>query len=229
MRKRAVAAPLGGVKLLLLDCDSTLAAIEGVDELARARGPEIFASCAELTDAAMDGRVAVEDVFGRRMDIIRPSRETAEAVAQAYRQAVLPGAREAIAELKSSGWTPVIVSGGFAPLILPLAADLGIQRVEAVPLFFDANGDYAGYGTDFPTTRGGGKPEIVAALREELRPETIVLLGDGASDLEAREEVDLFIAFFGVVRRPLLAEAQVPAIQGFDELPALIRGHWGED
>lgn len=215
------------MRLLLLDCDSTLSSIEGVDELARARGPGVFAACAELTDAAMDGRVAVEDVFARRLEAIRPSRETAAAVAQRYLQTVVPGAREAIAELQAAGWTAVIVSGGFAPLIEPLAAELGIGRVEAVPLFFGVDGEYAGYGADYPTTRSGGKPEVIRALKLQLQPAQTVLVGDGASDLEARDEVDLFVAFFGVVRRPRLAEEAEAAVDSFAGLPALIRARLG--
>jgi len=39
-------------KLLLLDCDSTLSAIEGIDELARLRGASTFAAVESMTRAA---------------------------------------------------------------------------------------------------------------------------------------------------------------------------------
>jgi phosphoserine phosphatase len=41
--------------LILFDCDSTLSAIEGVDELARLRGPDCFAEIEAMTYAAMGG------------------------------------------------------------------------------------------------------------------------------------------------------------------------------
>ena len=188
-------------KLIFFDCDSTLSRIEGIDELGRARGPEVFKMVEHLTHQAMNGEVPIDEVFGRRMEIIRPDRATAEAVARLYIDTMVPGVPEVIAKLKAEGWTPVILSGGFAPLILPLAGQLGIDHVEAVPVHFDAEGNYAGYGIDFPTTRNGGKPEIIREWKKAMLPEVVVMMGDGVSDLEAKGEVDLFIGFGGVVAR----------------------------
>lgn len=188
-------------KLIFFDCDSTLSTIEGIDELGRARGPEVFAQVEHLTHQAMNGEVPIAEVFGRRMEIIRPDRATADAVAQLYLDTIVPGVPETIAALKAAGWTPVIISGGFAPLIQPLARALGIDHVEAVPLHFDADGRYAGYGEDYPTTRNGGKPEIIREWKRALLPETVVMVGDGVSDLESKTAVDRFIGFGGVVQR----------------------------
>ena len=41
------------MKLICFDCDSTLSAIEGIDELARVRGPEVFARVEAMTHDAM--------------------------------------------------------------------------------------------------------------------------------------------------------------------------------
>jgi phosphoserine phosphatase len=189
-------------KLAFMDCDSTLSTIEGIDELGRARGPEVFKLVEQLTHQAMNGEVPIGEVFGRRMEIIRPDRATADAVARLYLDTIVPGAPEMIARLKTEGWTPVILSGGFEPLIRPLAKALGIDDVEAVPLHFNVTGDYAGYGTDYPTTRNGGKPEIIREWKQAMLPEAVLMMGDGISDLEAKGEVDLFIGFGGVVSRP---------------------------
>lgn len=188
-------------KLIIFDCDSTLSAIEGIDELARARGPEVFRQVEAMTHDAMEGRLPVESVFARRLEIIRPTRADAAAVGARYLATVEPTAQATIAGLKARGWTPVIVSGGFRPCIRPLADFLGIERVEAVDLHFDAAGGYLGYDRDFPTTRSGGKPVIVARLRAEFRPARIVAVGDGVSDLEMKPEVDLFAGFGGYVAR----------------------------
>jgi phosphoserine phosphatase len=132
----------------------------------------------------MNGDIALDEVFPRRMEIIRPNRETCDAVAQLYCETITPGTPELISRLKAEGWTLVIVSGGFAPLIEPLARQLGIDHVEAVPLYLDEKGDYAGYGEDYPTTRNGGKNEIVREWKTALLPERVILMGDGISDLE---------------------------------------------
>ncbi|MCW1925332.1 HAD-IB family phosphatase [Luteolibacter arcticus] len=193
-------------KLIFFDCDSTLSSIEGIDELGRARGAEVFKMVEHLTHQAMNGEVPIGEVFGRRMEIIRPDLATADAVARLYLETIVPGAPEVIARLKARGWTPVILSGGFAPLIRPLADALGIEHVEAVPLHFHADGSYAGYGEGYPTTRNGGKPEVIREWKRAILPESVVMVGDGISDLEAKPEVDLFIGFGGVVARKAVEE-----------------------
>ena len=188
-------------KLLFVDCDSTLSSIEGIDELARLSNPAIFAEVVALTNAAMDGEVPLDAVFSRRMEIIKPDREIADKVSQCYLENIVPGVPEMIRKAKSNGWTPVILSGGFAPLIEPLARHLGIQHVEAVPLHFNGSGAYSGYGANYPTTRNLGKNEIIREWREAMLPAWIVMIGDGISDLETKPDVDVMVGFGGVVRR----------------------------
>jgi phosphoserine phosphatase len=57
--------------VVCFDCDSTLSRIEGIDELARQHG--LFDKVAALTDAAMNGELALEDVYASRLDLIRPN------------------------------------------------------------------------------------------------------------------------------------------------------------
>jgi phosphoserine phosphatase len=188
-------------KLLFVDCDSTLSAIEGIDELARLSNPAIFAEVVALTHAAMNGDVPLHEVFGKRMEIIRPDKSMADDVARLYIEHIVPGAREFIEMARSKGWLPVILSGGFEPLIRPLADLLGIRHVEAVPLFLNESGAYAGYGTDYPTTRNLGKNEIINEWKRATLPARVVMIGDGISDLETRPDVDLMVGFGGVVAR----------------------------
>ncbi len=193
-------------KLLFLDCDSTLSAIEGIDELARARGDEVFAQVVALTDAAMNGEVAISEVFPRRMEMIRPDRVLCDEVAARYVEAMVPGVPDLIREARTGGWLPVILSGGFAPLIEPLARLLEIEHVEAVPIHFNRDGSYAGYGSDYPTTRNLGKNEVIRAWEKALLPEQVVMIGDGVSDLETKPDVDLFVGFGGVVARRVVRQ-----------------------
>jgi phosphoserine phosphatase len=194
----------GGVsapKLLIFDCDSTLSSIEGIDELARVRGPEVFKHVEEMTNAAMDGKISVESVFGSRLQIIRPELKHVAEIGQRYIDTIEPDAKSVVAAARADGWTPMIISGGFRPIIRPLANLLGIERVEAVDLFFDAEGRYTGFDEAYPTTRSGGKPEVIARLKAEFKPARIVMVGDGASDLETKPFVDLFVGFGRYVSR----------------------------
>ena len=210
------------LKLICFDCDSTLSAIEGIDELARLRGPEVFARVEEETREAMDGKIPVEAIFGRRLAVIRPQQADMAVVGRQYIEQIEPTALATVTQLKAAGWTPLIMSGGFRPIIAPLAAYLGIARIEAVDLYFDAAGHYTGYDEKFPTTRSGGKPEIMRALKAELRPSRLVMVGDGASDLETKPEVDLFVGFGRYVERPKVKAGATAFIHSLAELIPLL-------
>ena len=193
-------------KIIAFDCDSTLSSIEGVDELARIAGDQIFQEVEDLTNLAMDGKVPVEEIFARRLDLIKPTRAQCAEVGRMYLNTVEPTAKETIKKLQDQGWECLIISGGFEPCIAPLARELGIARVEAVPLQFDVGGQYLGFDENYPTTRSGGKPEIMRSIRAEIGPSKFVLVGDRASDLETDSEVDAFIGFFRYVRRNSVAQ-----------------------
>jgi len=210
-------------KLLIFDCDSTLSGIEGIDELGRLRSSEIAAQIVQLTTDAMDGRVPLDNVFGRRLSLIQPSKQECTRIAQRYLDHVEPHAKRIIAALKSEGWEMAILSGGFIPCIEPLATYLGIDRIKAVPLYFDASGAYAGYDADYPTTRNGGKLDMVRQLQAEGAYTMTVLVGDAASDLETKPGVDYFIGFGAYVCRPRVRAKADRFIYGLDELPPLLQ------
>ena len=73
-----------GYSSVVLDVDSTLCGIEGIDWLAARRGPEAGVRIAELTDRAMNGELALDDVYGERLGVVRPTRDDLEALASAY-------------------------------------------------------------------------------------------------------------------------------------------------
>ncbi|MEY4489375.1 MAG: hypothetical protein RIQ79_1883 [Verrucomicrobiota bacterium] len=209
-------------KLIIFDCDSTLSFIEGIDELGRARGPEVFARVEAMTHDAMNGKLAVEAVFGERLRIIQPRAADVAAVARQYIDTIEPTAVATLDALRAAGWTPLILSGGFRNAIRPLAEHLGISRVEAVDLFFDAAGHYTGYDERYPTTRSGGKPEVIRALKAELSPSRIVMVGDGVSDLETQPEVDLFVGFGRYVERVKVKSQARAFVHSLAEIPELL-------
>ncbi|WP_411826403.1 HAD-IB family phosphatase [Luteolibacter sp. AS25] len=211
-----------GPKLLFIDCDSTLSEIEGIDELARLANPAIFAEVVALTNSAMDGEVDLDTVFKRRMEIIKPNRSMIDRVSQCYLDTVVPGAEDFVNTAISEGWIPVILSGGFAPIIQPLADYLGIRHVEAVPLYFNESGEYTGFGENYPTTRNLGKNEIIRQWKEALLPERVVMVGDGISDLETKPEVDMMAGFGVVVHRSKVKEGSDIFVESYEELKGRI-------
>ncbi len=211
------------MNLICFDCDSTLSAIEGIDELGRFRGPDVFAQVEAMTAGAMNGSIPLESVFARRLEMIRPSAADVDAVGRRYVETAEPTALEAVGALAGAQWTPVIISSGFRQAIRPLADRLGIARVEAVDLFFEPDGSYRGYDAEFPSTRSGGKVDVIRRLREELRPSRLVMVGDGVSDLETAPVADLFVGFGRYATRERVRREAGAFINSLDELPALLR------
>ena len=183
-------------RTVVFDCDSTLCDIEGVDELATNHRKEVAA----LTDAAMRGEVAFEEVYGRRLDLVRPSRAAVDAL--------MPDAREVIAALKDEGIAVRIVSGGLRVALLPMVRALGldVSALAAVDVKWKPDGTYAGFDTKSPLTRDGGKLEFVQRWREELGA-PLMMVGDGHTDLDAKPAADMFVAFAAIVERPKVVAA----------------------
>jgi phosphoserine phosphatase len=191
-----------GFASVVFDCDSTLARIEGIDELAGPHGDAIRA----LTEAAMEGTVALEEVYGRRLDIIQPTRAQVAALGRRYVHGLVDDARSTVAALRWLGKTVRVVSGGLRPPVEDLARALGIpaEAVAAVGIEFGDDGSYAGFERASPLARSGGKEAVIRGW--EL-PRPALLVGDGATDLEARPAVDAFAAYMGVTFRLAVAAA----------------------
>ncbi|MSR17513.1 MAG: haloacid dehalogenase [Methylococcaceae bacterium] len=188
--------------IVCFDCDSTLSKIEGIDELARRVG--LGEELAKLTDAAMNGDVALEDIYGKRLELIKPNRAAIDWVADLYIAELVDGVAEVFAELAKHNKTVHIISGGLLPAILPLAKLLNvpIENVHAVNIYFAENGDYLGYETESPLAKNGGK----AAIIKSLQSTSLVMIGDGKTDLEAQQAGAKVVGFGGVVDRKIVRE-----------------------
>jgi phosphoserine phosphatase len=206
---------------LVLDVDSTLSGIEGIDWLAALRGAEVEAWSAQLTQRAMEGKLPIEAVYSERMRTVRPAMAEIEELARVYVERMAPGARETLAELRANGVELVMVSGGLREAILPLAKELGIdqERVYAVSVFFDEDGKYAGFDERSPLTRQNGKR---ATVREMGLKGPILAVGDGMTDSEMKSVVESFAAFTGFMRREPVVERADFVIENFDQLRELI-------
>jgi len=209
-------------KLLLLDCDSTLSSIEGIDELGRLRGPVTFKAVEDMTNAAMNGGTPMEAIFAKRLDIIKPTAAELAAIGAQYIATVEPTALASLAKLRAAGWQIAIVSGGFTQAIRPLADFLGIDRVEAVVLKFHADGTYAGFDDSCPTCKTKGKNVVARRLRAEYQATHVVMVGDGASDLEVKGDADLVVGFGRYVQRPKVVAGADKFVRSLAELVGVV-------
>jgi phosphoserine phosphatase len=209
-----------GFRSVVLDVDSTLCGVEGIDWLAERRGPDVARRIRELTERAMDGEIALDSVYGERLALIRPTVADIAALAQLYRATIAPGAESAIEKMKRAGVRVVLVSGGIRQAIEPLASDLDVE-LRAVELVFDRNGGYAGFDSASPLATQSGKLEVVRSLAL-ARPALAV--GDGSTDVAMRDGVDRFVAFTGFTSRAAVIANADAVAQSFDELTKLALG-----
>jgi phosphoserine phosphatase len=210
---------------VVFDCDSTLCAVEGIEELAGAARAEV----AELTEAAMRGEVPLEEVYGRRLELIRPPRQRVLYLADRYVATLVPDAREVVAALLRAGVEVRIMSGGLLPPVQLVAEALGLaaSAVHAVDVYFDEEGEYAGYDEASPLARSDGKRVLLEALRAEL-PGPVLLVGDGATDMEAKPAVHAFVAYAGVLERPVVTAAADFVVRSLSLAPVLPLALGGE-
>jgi phosphoserine phosphatase len=194
-------------RAIVLDCDSTLSTLEGIEELARDASEVARIELVTLTERAMLGEVPLQDVFGRRLDLVRPSRADVEGLAARYAATSVPGAAEVVAALRALGKRVVVVSGGLLHGVAPFARALGVDEVHAVGASFAPDGTWRQHDPTSPLARSGGKLELVAA---QFPDGDVALVGDGATDAEAAPACARFVAYGGVVARSaVLARADV--------------------
>ena len=115
------------------------------------------------------------------------------------------------------------MSGGFATLIKPVAQQLHIpiSNVYANVLQFADDGSYAGFDAEQPTSASGkqailidyqtkektllfvsgGKAVVCARILQQHRHKCLIVIGDGATDIEAAPPAHAAIGFGGNVVR----------------------------
>jgi phosphoserine phosphatase len=205
----------------VLDVDSTLAGIEGVDWLAALRGPAAEARSKELTDKAMQGVIPLQEIYGQRLESIRPTQSELEELSRIYIERIASGARATVSRLREEGVDLTIASGGFRQAILPLASELGVpaDKVHAVRLLFDHDGEYAGFDESSLLARQYGKRDTIAGLGLKS---PVLAVGDGITDFEIAMVVDAFAVFTGFIRRDAVIARADYVIENFDQLLELV-------
>jgi phosphoserine phosphatase len=215
------------------DCDSTLSRIEGIDELAARSG--LGREIAALTEAAMNGSLAIDAVYGKRLAAVRPDKAAVAWLGQRYVEELVPGAKETVDALHRLGKAVYIVSGGLLPAIRHLSLSLGIPaaRVFAVPIHFDASGGYQGFDETSPLSRAEGKAMVCRRLAAQHA--SVAMVGDGMTDVAARAACAYVVGFGGVAHREAVAReadryitgsaltATLEALLSADERDALAR------
>ena len=200
-----------GVRLVVLDVDSTLIQQEVIELLAAEAGADAEAAVAAITAAAMRGELDFAESLRARVE--RLSGLPEEALSRVRKQVQLaPGARTLVRTLRRMGYRVGIVSGGFTQVTDSLAADLGLDFAAANTLEV-ADGRLTGRMTG-PIVDRAGKAKALQRFADEsgVSLNQTVAIGDGANDLDMLATAGLGIAFNAkpVVRDAADASVSVP-------------------
>ena len=181
-----------GVRLIVMDVDSTLIQGEVIEMLAAHAGHE--AEVARVTEAAMRGELDFEASLRERVRLLAGL--DAGALDTVYDAIVVtPGARTMVRTLRRLGYRFAIVSGGFSQITDRLAADLGIHFARANELEI-VDGRLTGEIVGEVVDRAGK----ARALREFADAVGVpiaatIAIGDGANDLDMLNAAGLGVAY----------------------------------
>lgn len=195
-----------GMRLIVMDVDSTLIQGEVIEMIAAHAGCET--QVAEITERAMRGELDFEQSLRERVKLLAGVPESA--LDEVYDAVVLaPGARTLVRTLRRLGYRFAIVSGGFTHVTDRLASDLGIHFARANQLEI----------VDGRLT-GGIVGEVIdraakaRALREfaaevGVSEASTIAIGDGANDLDMLGAAGLGIAYNA---KPMVRDAADTAV-----------------
>src|SRR4051795_6898284 len=195
-----------GMRLVVMDVDSTLVQGEVIEMLAEHAGclDEVRA----VTEQAMRGDLDFEESLRARVALLAGL--DASALDKVYDDLVLaPGARTLVRTLKRLGYRFAIVSGGFSQLTDRLAEDLGVDFSVANELEI-ADGKLTGRVLG-PVVDRAAKAEALRtfAQRSGVPEHATIAIGDGANDLDMLNAAGLGIAFNA---KPVVQEAADTAV-----------------
>ncbi|NYG55931.1 phosphoserine phosphatase SerB [Nocardioides perillae] len=181
-----------GMRLIVMDVDSTLIQGEVIEMIAAHAGCE--EEVARVTEAAMRGEIDFEESLRARVALL--AGVPASALDEVYdRIELAPGARTLVRTLTRLGYRFAIVSGGFSQVTDRLADDLGIHFSRANQLEV-VDGRLTGRIVGDVVDRAG-KAVALRDFAAEVGVGTgsVIAIGDGANDLDMLGAAGLGIAY----------------------------------
>lgn len=191
------------IDAILFDCDGTLSAIEGIDELARMNG--VGETVAALTADAMGKTGLNLLLYQQRLALVKPTAEQMWQLAEKYYLHTIQDVERVIAIFKRLNKKVYLVSAGLFPAVAVFGERIGISRenIIAVNVFFSPEGDYVDFDHASPLVNREGKCVVVEEIKKKCS--RLLFVGDGLNDVVAYDLVTRFVGFGGVYYRDNIA------------------------
>jgi len=201
-----------------LDVDSTVITGEGLDDLAEYCG--CGEAIAKWTLKAMGEGMSFREALEVRLNILKPTKAQLDSFMKTSPPKLTQGVKELCTLLAARNVAVFLISGGFHAIVDHIATELGIplDRVFANRLLFDSNGSFAGFDKNEPTSESHGKARVVNNLKNTFNFKSLIMIGDGMTDLEAYPPAELFIGFGGNKVRQNVLEKAPWFVYNFQEL-----------
>lgn len=160
-----------------------------------------------------------------RLNLIQPTRQRLEQFLIRHPSQLTAGIEELIDLLHERKIPVYLITGGFHSIVDPVAEQLNIplKNVFANQLLFNEDGSYAGFDENEMTSDSGGKGRAIEYLREKFGYQRMIMIGDGATDMEA--EADGFIGFGGNIVREKVRDSAPWFVNSFYVLIEELRNH----
>src|SRR5665213_233972 len=193
------------INAVIFDCDGTLSAIEGIDELAATN--EVGHAVQAMTAEAMGGSGLNPTLYHERLQLVHPKQEQIHWLGHHYKAHQVAEADVVIDILQRLHKSVYIVSAGLKPAVVIFGELLKVPRehIFAVDIHFDAQGNYINFDADSPLIHNDGKRQTVVQLIAKNKE--VAYVGDGVNDLSACALVKRFIGYGGVFYRENIAAA----------------------
>ena len=211
--------------IFIIDFDSTIVTVEGLDELARIalehnpKKDQIAQQIGDITNQAMEGVIDFPTSLIKRFALFQPTTEDIDKVVTFLKDNLTPSLRRNKPFFQKYHKQIYIISGGFRECILPVVKEFGIaeDHILANTFTYNKKGDITGFNKKNPLAQVNGKVKAVATLKHKGK---ICVVGDGITDYQIKEQgkADIFFAFTENVYRKGVAAKADKIIRSFDEL-----------